>query len=82
MSKSIDTNAIELKPCPFCGGDVHYSNGDDCHIICLNQGCNLFDITLRASFSGNFSELAKQWNTRNGFYIEPKDAAAQCVGND
>lgn len=56
-------NTVDLKPCPFCGGNVHYSGGDSAHIVCLNPGCDVLDITLRASFN-SFDELARQWNRR------------------
>lgn len=55
-----------LKPCPFCGGDVHFSNDPDAHIVCMNPGCKLLDITFQASFR-DFKQLAEQWNTRVGY---------------
>jgi hypothetical protein len=58
------SHQVFLLPCPFCGGNVHCSDSDAAHIVCLNSGCDMLDITFTASFK-DFKKLAKQWNRRS-----------------
>lgn len=71
IDKPIDSIKQELLPCPFCGGQPHYSDGDNAHIICLNGDCSVFDITHKSSFN-DFNQLVIEWNTRDG---KPRQAS-------
>lgn len=64
---------IELKPCPFCGGEARLYKGDgisfdmntrDCFIIHLcNSGGSLFT-TIRTDNFRTPEQAADAWNTR------------------
>jgi len=54
----------ELKPCPFCGGDVHWKDGS---IYC--ETCNL---SFRSHFDHQQNEEA--WN-RRAVVVDAADAS-------
>lgn len=62
----------ELKPCPFCGGEVKlqrniYDDGDSFWIECSDIWCPVFTTTVGC---GTAEEAIKIWNTRNGVVDE------------
>lgn len=56
----------ELKPCPFCGGDVRldkaYSYIRDNIIYC--DGCDM--VFTLDDFSASSDDIARAWNRRGG----------------
>ena len=58
-----DTEAVELLPCPFCGGDARHSLyvRDGGKVQCTNDKC--YANTFQFNPSGNTKAIAA-WNTR------------------
>jgi len=57
----------ELKPCPFCGGDVQgqYWDDGDCWITeyytirCNNEGCHAYDVVVQVECEYNYKKDKK-----------------------
>lgn len=68
----------ELKPCPFCGGEVEWCKNnsdlhhatDDCHYITCER-CGEFSLNMldSAEFPKVYYAIADQWNTRTSIPI-------------
>lgn len=76
----------ELKPCPFCGGDVSFHKDeecDGCHFIQCGQCRAFFDFATGAdpgndcaSVDALRAAIAPMWNTRADYAaLEAKNAA-------
>ena len=48
----------ELKPCPFCGGEVKVDGGPDKSIFCIR--CRTFNF-----FDNDTERMIRKWNTRH-----------------
>lgn len=61
-------NNMELKPCPFCGGEADYQNNksDYWWIQCLECGCTTSKYATDLFFGGKYGkDWAKEaWNRR------------------
>lgn len=59
-------NGIELKPCPFCGGENMsersriYDFGEDIYIMCRECGAK-----IQICKEYGWDELRKRWNRRS-----------------
>jgi hypothetical protein len=51
---------IELKPCPFCGGEAYFDRKGTRKVSCIVK-CSDCDCTLE---TGETWESGKSWNTR------------------
>ena len=55
----------ELKPCPFCGGEVTRTVEKSYrYVSCENYDC--FAVVEAGALSGSEEEAIKMWNTRKG----------------
>lgn len=48
----------DLKPCPFCGGEVKVDGGPDKSIFCIR--CRTFNF-----FDNDTERMIRKWNTRH-----------------
>ena len=57
-------DVIELKHCPFCGGEAHMHNASEFlgyaafRVICKNSCC------MQSGFAESAKEAAENWNNR------------------
>ena len=78
----------ELKPCPFCGGDVSFHKDEDCpgcHLIQCGQCRAFFDFATGAdpgndcaSVDALRAAIAPMWNTRALLAAQPQASAPAC----
>ena len=64
----------ELKPCPFCGGEVEETGGS------CNFGKKIMTLNVKCRKCGTSVALKTAWNTNA--YIEAVDAWNRRVDND
>jgi Lar family restriction alleviation protein len=57
---------VELKPCPFCGGEAEISEGTNrsWEVTCLNCGVGTYEIQ-------EYSDTVACWNTRPDYEEQP-----------
>jgi Lar family restriction alleviation protein len=53
---------VELKPCPFCGGEAEIKETGDRFTICI-VGCRCCGCRLESNEEGD--DCGKEWNTRH-----------------
>lgn len=53
-----DIEMTDLKPCPFCGGEVKIEGGAHKSIFCIR--CRTFDF-----YDADTERMARKWNTRH-----------------
>jgi len=63
----------DLKPCPFCGGEINgicktdYCGGDAYAVSCRYKGCHGSIFTLGYGYFATKEEAIAAWNTRREF---------------
>jgi len=63
LLESIEGEGVQLKPCPFCGGEaiVDYCDDDEWYVSCNGDAC---DIRPQTEFCETRMEAIKTWNKR------------------
>jgi len=81
----------ELKPCPFCGGEVDWCKNDldfhlvtdDCHYITCER-CGEFSLNMldSAEFPKVYNSLADQWNMRASIEVSKIEELMLTYGSE
>lgn len=58
-------NEIELKPCPFCGGEaiIYYPSHNTVGVLCSRWKCGAI---ISMCGARNLDKVAERWNRRVG----------------